>query len=371
MSNEHTGPSLLESTAGSVAASLTGRPVTPQWQRWIAENVLRGNDLQLVADAMLRSGFDEQTVRQEIAAAQEHPYLEAARALASIPATPAATGTVESKIRKRDWVLEIYRRSARQASTFAQVPRVRRPSRQEFLDKYYARNEPVVIEGALDNWPALTRWTPTYFQERFGDRLVEVQAHRHADPDYEINAAQHKKTMRFGDFVAVVESLGPSNDWYITARNGGTNQEQLKELWDDIIQLPEYLRGDDPGNRGFFWYGPRGTVTPLHHDLTNNFMAMVRGRKLVRLIAPYELPDLYNHRHCFSRVDLDRVDYERFPRFRNVTVLDVVLGKGDLFFLPVGWWHYVGGLDVTVTMTFTNFVFDNGFYDSYSTYGEI
>src|SRR6185437_4222056 len=320
---------------------------------------------------MLRNGFDEQTVRQEITAAQNHPYLEAARAIASVSARPAATDTVDSKINKRDWVLEIYRRSARQASAFGQVPRVRQPSRQEFLDKYYARNEPVVIEGALDDWPALTRWTRQYFQQRFGDRLVEVQANRHADPHYEINASKHQKTMRFRDFVELVESLGPSNDWYITARNGGTNQEQLKELWDDIRQVPEYLRVDDPTNRGFFWYGPQGTVTPLHHDLTNNFMAMVRGRKLVRLIAPYELADLYNHRHCFSRVDLDRVDYEQFPRFRNVKIFDVVLGTGDLFFLPVGWWHYVRGLDITITMTFTNFVFDNGFYESYTTYGEI
>ena len=42
-----------------------------------------------------------------------------------------------------------------------------------------------------------------------------------------------------------------------------------------------------------------------------------------------------------------------------------------MLFLPVGWWHYVRGLDITITMTFTNFVFDNDFYSFYSTYGEI
>ncbi len=100
-------------------------------------------------------------------------------------------------------------------------------------------------------------------------------------------------------------------------------------------------------------------------------MAQVRGRKLVRLIAPYELPDLYNSRHCYSAVDLDNVDYGRFPQFRNVRVIDVTIGPGDLLFLPVGWWHYVHGLDISVTMTFTNFVFDNDFYSFYSTYDNI
>ena len=53
----------------------------------------------------------------------------------------------EAKILKRDWVLECYRRNARQATTFGEVPRVRTPSRQEFLDNYYALNRPVVFAG--------------------------------------------------------------------------------------------------------------------------------------------------------------------------------------------------------------------------------
>jgi ribosomal protein L16 Arg81 hydroxylase len=112
-------------------------------------------------------------------------------------------------------------------------------------------------------------------------------------------------------------------------------------------------------------------VTPLHHDLTNNFMAQVRGRKLIRLIAPCELADVYNNRHCYSQVDLDRIDLARFPQFRNVRIIDLVIGPGDLFFLPVGWWHYVRGLEISITMTYTNFVFDNDFHSYYTTYQDI
>jgi len=55
----------------------------------------------------------------------------------------------------------------------------------------------------------------------------------------------------------------------------------------------------------------------------------------------------------------------------NVKVIDLVIGPGDLFFLPVGWWHYVRGLEVSITMTFTNFAFDNDFYSMYTTYEDI
>jgi ribosomal protein L16 Arg81 hydroxylase len=251
------------------------------------------------------------------------------------------------------------------------VPRVPKLSRQQFLDEYYALNRPVVMTGAMDDWPAFKRWTSPELKRRFGKRVVSVQANRSSDPKYEQNSDHLRRDMTFGDYVDLVESSGETNDFYITANNSGTNKDALKELWDDIVLFPEYLRDDDPDNRGFFWFGPKGTVTPLHHDLTNNFMAQVRGRKLVRLVAPYELPHLYNNRHCYTQVDLDRIDYERFPLFRNASITDVEIGPGDLLFLPVGWWHHVLGLEISITMTFTNFVFDNDFYSFYRTYQDI
>ncbi len=282
----------------------------------------------------------------------------------------AAAGNLDAKIQKRDWVLECYRRTARQAATHGKVPRMPKLSRQTFLDDYYALNRPVVMTGAMDDWPAMKRWTGEELKRRFGDRVVSVQANRDNDANYELNSAKLRSEMTFGEFVDITETIDGTNNYYITANNSETNREALKDLWDDIIPFPDYLR-DDPTNQGFFWFGPKGTVTPLHHDLTNNFMAQVRGRKLVRLIAPYELQNLYNSRHCYSAVNLDQIDYDQFPLFRNVTVIDVEIGPGDLLFLPVGWWHYVRGLGTSITMTFTNFIFDNDFYSMYKTYQDI
>jgi len=340
-----------------------------RWRRWCAENVLRGSSEASMVEAMLNAGVDRNTAIAEVRAAANHPYVRAARQVGAI-GTPGG-GMLEAKVEKRDWVLECYRRSARQASWHGRVPRVPKLSRQQFLDEYYALNRPVVMTGAMDDWPALTRWTFPELKRRFGERIVSVQANRSSDANYEQNSERLRRDMTFGEYVDLVESSGETNDFYITANNAGTNKEALKELWDDIVPFPAYLRDDDPNNRGFFWFGPKGTVTPLHHDLTNNFMAQVRGRKRVRLIAPYELAHLYNNRHCYTQVDLDRIDYDRFPLFRNVTILDVEIGPSDLLFLPVGWWHHVRGLEISITMTFTNFVFDNDFYSFYGTYQDI
>jgi len=335
------------------------------WRRWCAGNVLLGHSEAAMVDAMLKAGVDRNTAIAEVRAAANHPYVRAAR---QVGAARAPGGdTLKAKIDKRDWVLECYRRTARQASWHGRVPRVPKLSRQQFLDEYYALNRPVVMTGAMDDWAAFTRWTSPELKRRFGERVVSVQGNRNSDPKYEQNSERLRREMSFGKYVDLVESSGGTNDFYITANNSDANNQALKELWDDIVLFPEYLR-DDPNNRGFFWFGPKGTITPLHHDLTNNFMAQVRGRKRVRLIAPYELAHVYNDRHCYSQVELDHIDYDRFPLFRNVTITDVEIGPGDLLFLPVGWWHHVLGLEISITMTFTNFVFDNDFYSFYRNY---
>ncbi len=80
----------------------------------------------------------------------------------------------------------------------------------------------------------------------------------------------------------MIYDAGQTNDYYMTANNSGVNEAALAALWQDVDLLPEYLVPEHRHGRSFFWMGPAGTVTPVHHDLTNNFMAQVIGRKLVQ-----------------------------------------------------------------------------------------
>ena len=108
-----------------------------------------------------------------------------------------------------------------------------------------------------------------------------------------------------------------------------------------------------------------GTVTTLHHDMTNNLMAQVVGHKRIKLIAPDYLPFLYNHFYCYSQVDPENVDSARFPLFDKVKVFEVDLGPGDVLFIPIGWWHHVRSLDPSITITATNFKGINCFAEHY------
>jgi ribosomal protein L16 Arg81 hydroxylase len=35
------------------------------------------------------------------------------------------------------------------------------------------------------------------------------------------------------------------------------------------------------------------------------------------------------------------------------------LEPGEAIFIPVGWWHHVKSLEVSISVSFTNFVFPN------------
>jgi len=121
---------------------------------------------------------------------------------------------------------------------------------------------------------------------------------------------------------------------------------------------------DQPGAQkpGMIWIGPKGTFTPLHHDLTNNLIVQVVGRKRVVMASPAETPKLYNRLHVFSDVGnvIDpELDLSAYPKVADARLHEVVLEPGEALFVPIGWWHQVEALDFSVSLTFTNFRWPN------------
>jgi ribosomal protein L16 Arg81 hydroxylase len=70
---------------------------------------------------------------------------------------------------------------------------------------------------------------------------------------------------------------------------------------------------------------------------------------------------VYNKEGVFSEVDCESPDNVAHPAFQNAHKRELVLEPGEALFLPVGWWHHVRALDVSITVTFTNFIYPNSF----------
>jgi hypothetical protein len=329
------------------------------WMEWVNENLQRNCDPGGIAEILLANKFTLPAIQEMMGEMFPENLAE--------PQTPAvnrndgAAFDMEQIYRKRESLMQIQRSLAKLSPQKQTIERRSNVSSADFLENYYVPNRPVILCGLMKDWQAPVKWTPEYLKKTCGDQRVEIMASRESSPDYEMNDAPHRKNVTFGEFVDMVTSATETNDYYLTARNEFFTLSGTKPLLKDFTPFKEYLKQDITGGGIFFWFGPKGTLTPLHHDPMNIFMTQVQGRKIVKLIPANEIDLIYNHYAVYSLVDIENPDYTRFPKFREATIFEVELAPGEALFLPVGWWHSVKSLDQSMTLSFNNFIYPNSY----------
>lgn len=226
---------------------------------------------------------------------------------------------------------------------------INRPSMEHFLTNYISADKPVILDNCISHWPAMTKWQDqNYFIKLAGLRTVAIELGR----DY-TDSKWTQKLMTLEEFIKN----------HIYDENGMTGYlaqyqlfDQIPELKKDIIE-PEYCCFSDNSSIDIMaWYGPKGTVSPLHHDPKKNLLAQVVGEKLIFLFSPQESENLYPHRHELlgntARVDPRQPDLEKYPKYREVNGYYCVLKAGQMLYIPPKWWHFVESLSVSFSVSF-------------------
>lgn len=240
---------------------------------------------------------------------------------------------------------------------------------------------PLLLPDLVSHWPALTTnpWRhPSYLLSRTlsGRRLVPVEIGR----SY-VDAAWSQQLLPFRDFLATyitTPSPQQQHKGYLAQHPLLTHIPSLRR----DVSIPDlcYAGDDDAEPQLNAWFGPAGTITPLHTDPHENLLVQVVGRKYVRLY-PASTPagvvrprgrgedgvDMGNT-SCW---DVGVVEGWDAPgpgegedeegeggeegeeeEFKRAEFFDCILGPGDTLYIPKGWWHYVRGLSVSFSVSF-------------------
>ncbi|XP_014284580.1 bifunctional peptidase and arginyl-hydroxylase JMJD5 [Halyomorpha halys] len=227
------------------------------------------------------------------------------------------------------------------------------PSLEYFFKHYFSLRVPVKLKECISHWPAFEKWKDVnYLIKTVGPRMVPIEL----GSSYVQNDWSMKLTT-FQDFF--------SN--YISQKNDSVGYLAQHQLFDQVpelkrdILIPEYCCLSDSEDNVCdvdinAWFGPAGTVSPLHFDPKHNLLSQVIGRKRVILYSPEDSDKLYPHEtkmlHNTARVDPYNPNYEEYPEFKKSTALECHLYPGEMLYIPPKWWHHVRSLDISFSVSF-------------------
>ncbi len=229
--------------------------------------------------------------------------------------------------------------------TKLEIPRIKKPSLEVFIDRYFEPSLPVVIEGGLDGWRAISTWTPEHLADVAGSRDVEVTT----ETDGYFNKPRMPETMSLRAYVALLQNPNSSAIAYIKQQDISV----LPELAADVQPIP--YASNTSIRLTNLWFGPGGTKTPLHFDRYENLFAQVYGKKSFELVHPEDLDRTYlraldSGAPHISDVRCDAVDLEKHPKFAGARRAQVTLEKGEMLFLPAYWFHEVTSLETSISV---------------------
>jgi hypothetical protein len=210
----------------------------------------------------------------------------------------------------------------------------------------------------MAGWRAVETWDARIFSRPFRRGSALGNARRESDPIY-ARTSEHMRTVTIEEFAERVLQAGVTNDFYMVARNKNVTEPALARLFDDI-RLPDgWFEAEHLVGSSALWFGPAGTVTPLHHDASSILFCQVYGTKRLRLASPLEVSLFDGALSMYSSLNPENPGDD--PRATSVTFKDVTLAPGEGPFIPAGWWHHVRALEVSISFAANHFARPNNF----------
>src|ERR1700730_8950656 len=237
----------------------------------------------------------------------------------------------------------------------AQLPRVVASSR-EVVWTLIDTAAPAVLTRDIAKTGAGRLLTPNDLRGAFQDESVRVSVSQ--DGAFRSQARSNiseRRRMPFADFATYVETSNrqSSERLYLSQFPLDT----IPVIHGSDVATPSYIPDDSSLVSNNLWFGPDGTISPLHFDRSHNLLHQHWGHKHVVMVDPSHSHQLEaGSKNSVSQhvrsVDLVtsgfNIDFSRL----NAPCLETVLEPGDVLFVPAFWWHHVISIDIAISVNY-------------------
>ncbi|WCJ36106.1 2-oxoglutarate and iron-dependent oxygenase JMJD4 [Euphorbia peplus] len=253
-------------------------------------------------------------------------------------------------------------------------------SYEEFVAKYLAKNQPVVLTGLMDDWRASKDWvTPNgcpnlhFFSTHFPNSIVQI-----ADCGVRDFTDQKRVEMTLKEFI---------DHWVESTDASDSDSKSVLYLkdWHFVKEYPEYVAYKTPllfcddwlnlyldhhhmhkssdkyqeneeiscSDYRFVYIGAKGSWTPLHADVFRSYSwsANVCGTKKWLFLPPSQCHLIYDRNLKNTVYNIfDDIDEKIFPGFKKAIWLECIQEQNEIIFVPSGWFHQVHNLEDTISI---------------------
>lgn len=228
---------------------------------------------------------------------------------------------------------------------------------ETFFQRYQKTGIPVVITGLIKECD----WNLDYLCENLGTQKFLLR--NYGKERYQldkrnwtnIGSGVEAQSMPFTDYAELLRNRkAHENDIYLAKCSIKNTPLAHTQSLNNIGELGLSKPVSDLN----IWIGPSGHVESLHYDPVDGTLMQLHGAKKVVLFPPSQLSNLYPFpfyvhllhglklRSWFSQVYPEQPDFESFPKLKQALQhkYEVILERGEVLYIPAGWWHEVTAL---------------------------
>lgn len=210
-------------------------PLTPEWRRWLVENLVRGASPKELVASLEKAGVPAEQARRAVEVEQQEPFVAGALRAVGMQ-------------RKLEGLLDVYAELFQQTEGPPRVDRHDALTPAAFFERYYFDNLPVVLRAEWSASLEPEAWSPGSVAARLGGREA-----RHAC------------------CVPLFED------------------SRLEPLARGLTPLRGFTAEDARACEPRLWWEPTGAEVPLRAARRNVLLAQVHGERRLQLAPAFEL----------------------------------------------------------------------------------